>query len=165
VILAEDETKVKSRVAWDSKGDHLISFYGPKLQRRCIFHFRPIIGTGEVGYNNIMEAFGNYQIAGFSRVIIVNPLHTKLPRVILVVCCTYNCFNFAWVRQRWNAIDRLWIQECLQLVGLVIGHASDGDSRRRQLMLHDYGLTTENRLRVEWDGWMFSAGLYNFGDI
>jgi hypothetical protein len=100
MILAENKTKVKSRVAWDSKGDHLISFYGPKLQRRCIFHFRPIIGTGEVGYNNIMEAFGNYQIAGFTRVIIVNPLHAKLPKLTLVLCCTCNCFDAIRVRQQ-----------------------------------------------------------------
>jgi hypothetical protein len=50
-------------------------------------------------------------------------------------------------------------------VGPIIGHASDGDSCRRQLMLHDYRLTTGNRFRVEWDGWMFSAGLHNSGDI
>ena len=112
-----------------------------------------------------MEAFGNYQIAGFARVIIVNLLHTKLPKLTLVVCCTCNCFDAAQICQQQDAIDRLWIQECLQFVGPVIGHASDRDSHRRQLMLHDYGLTTENRFRVDWNSWMFSTSLYNSRDI
>jgi hypothetical protein len=30
VILAENETKVKSKISWDSKGDNLIGFYGAK---------------------------------------------------------------------------------------------------------------------------------------
>jgi len=30
VILAKNETKVKSKVSWDSRGDNLIGFYGAK---------------------------------------------------------------------------------------------------------------------------------------
>jgi hypothetical protein len=43
VILVEDETKVKSKVSWDSRGDNLIGFYGAKENHYCVTNFSPII--------------------------------------------------------------------------------------------------------------------------
>jgi hypothetical protein len=97
VILVEDETKVKSRVSWDSKNDNLIGFCGAKENHCCVTNFSPIIGIREVEYNNVIEAFINNKIASFARVMIVNPLHEKLPRLVFIVCCTCNCFNANWV--------------------------------------------------------------------
>lgn len=54
--------------------------------------------------------------------------------------------------------------ECLHIVGPIIGHASDGDSRRRQLMLQDYKMKGFMRLEVPWNGWVFFAGLHAKGD-
>ncbi len=93
--MAKDETKVKFRVSWDSRSDNLIGFCGAKENHCCVTNFSPVIGIGEVGYNNVLEAFTNNKIASFAKVTIVNPLHEKLPRLVLIVCC--NCFNANWV--------------------------------------------------------------------
>ena len=58
VLVAEDETKVKARVTWDPKFDTLVDFYGVKDDHDvCISNFRPLIGSGESGYNAIVDAF------------------------------------------------------------------------------------------------------------
>jgi hypothetical protein len=54
-------------------------------------------------------------------------------------------------------IDPVWNFEVLQVVGPIIGHASDGDSRRRQLMLKDYLYVSCKRFSVPWIGWLLFA--------
>jgi hypothetical protein len=93
VILAEDETKVKTRITWESHSDVLVGFYGSKDGYICLSDFKPTMGNGKVGYERIMDAFKNNRMGGFARVIMVNPLHEKLPRLVLAVCCTCNCFD------------------------------------------------------------------------
>jgi hypothetical protein len=93
VILAEDETKVKARVTWDPKFDILAGFYGCKDDHICISDLKPTVGSGEAGYNGILDAFRTNQIGGFAKVIVINPLHPRLPRLVLVVSCTYRRFN------------------------------------------------------------------------
>lgn len=92
-ILVDDETKVRSKIAWGSRGDHLTNFYGANFDRHCVTNFNLVVGIRKVEYNKILKVFTNYTIASFARVIIVNPLHDKLSKLILVVCCTYNCFD------------------------------------------------------------------------
>ena len=164
VILAEDETKVKGRVAWEPKWDTLAGFCGPSENHVCVPGFRPLVGSGEEGYCQLLESFGKNRKGTFARVVVVNPLHERLPRLVLIVCCTCNCFNSDWVRGQWDTIDRLWEEECLAAVGPIIGHASDGDSRRRQLMLVDYQSNEGIRLDVGWEGWVFSASLNPSGN-
>ncbi len=74
VILVEDETKVKSRVSWDSKG--LIGFCVVKENHCCVINFNHVIGIGEVGCNNVLEAFTNNKIVSF--------------------CKSHDCESFAW---------------------------------------------------------------------
>lgn len=99
VILAEDDTKVKGRISWESKWDTLAGFCGHKTDHVCITTFKPEVGSGEDGYNNIVDSFRSNQVGSFTRVIVVNPLHEKLPRLTLVVSCTCNCFDASWVRR------------------------------------------------------------------
>jgi len=61
-----------------------------------------------------------------------------LLRLVLVLSCTCNCFDFAWVRNQWKSIDGFGQESCGTSVRPVVGHASDGDSKRRQLMVKDY---------------------------
>ena len=131
VILVEDETKMKGRVAWEPRSDTLAGFCGPSENHICISGFRPIVGSGEEGYQQLLDSFSNNRAGSFARIIVVNPLHKKLPRLVLVACCTCNCFNSAWVKHQWETIDRKWATDCQSAVGPIIGHASDGDSRRR----------------------------------
>ena len=159
VILVEDETKVKRRVAWEPKWDTVAGFCGPEENHVCHSGFRPHVGNGEEGYRKLVESFTSNRKASFARVVVVNLLHPKLPRLVLVACCTCNYFNSDWVRKQWNVIDDLWKRDCLGAVGPIFGHASDGDSCRRQLMLADYKSDSGRWLQVDWEGWMFTASL------
>jgi len=95
-----------------------------------VINFNLVIGIGEVGYDNVFEDFTNNKIASFARVMIMNPLHEKLPRLVFVVCCTCNCFNANWIWQQWDVLDVLWKLECQAIVRPIVGYASDGDSCR-----------------------------------
>ena len=122
------------------------------------------MGTGEEGYNKILESFCSNKVEGFARIVMVSPLHEKLPRLVLCVLCTCNCFDSQWVRDQWTKIDDLWDKHCKSTIGPIIGHASDGDSKRRQLMLVDYKSNSNPRLQVEWPGWIFSATVDSLGN-
>ena len=66
----------------------------------------------------------------------MNPLHRKLPRVVLLLQATCNRFTHNEVLHQWLVLDAL-CESILDLVlGPGIGHACDGDSRRRKLMLN-----------------------------
>lgn len=67
VILAEDETKVKGRVAWEQHSDTLSGFCGPKEGHVCVLYFKPIVGNGEEEYNQILDSFSTNKIGGFAR--------------------------------------------------------------------------------------------------
>jgi hypothetical protein len=79
VILVEDETKVKSRVSWEAKFDTLASFCGSKDSHVCVTNYKPVVGLGEAGYNKVVNAFQYDKVGGYARVVMVNPLHEKLP--------------------------------------------------------------------------------------
>lgn len=91
--MVDDETKVMFKIAWGSRGDHLTNFCGAKVDHFCVINFNLVVGIGKVEYNKILKAFTNYTIASFARVMIVNHVHDKLSKLILVVCCTCNCFD------------------------------------------------------------------------
>lgn len=164
IILAEDKTKVKGRVAYEPKWDTLAGFCGPSEDHVCISSFKPLVGSQEEGYNNILHSFRSNKVRGFARVTVVNPMHEKLPRLVLVACCTCNSFDSNWVRRQWDIIDGLWAKECLSIVGPIVGHSSDGNSRRRQLMLQDYRSIVGPRLTVNSDGWNLTSSLDEFGN-
>ena len=54
VILAEDKTKVKSRVAYKQKWDTLAGFYGVTVNHLCVTSFKLVVGIGEAGYQKIL---------------------------------------------------------------------------------------------------------------
>ena len=164
VILVEDETKVRGRVSWEARSDTLLGFCGHTENHKCITDYKPTIGVSEVGYNKVIDSFRLDRVGGFARVIVVNPLHDKLPRLVLAACCTCGCFDSGWVRAQWNRIDELWAKHCYSAVGPIIGHASDGDSRRRQLMLLDYRNSDGMRLSVGWEGWVLTSAMNEHGE-
>ena len=48
---------------------------------------------------------------------------------------TCNKLNTEFLFHQWQAIERLYEQELEGVIGPLIGHSSDGDSRRRKIML------------------------------
>ena len=142
VILVEDETKVKSRISWEAKSDTLLGFCGLKVDHACDTAFKCVIGSNSRNYGMIMQAFSTHRKTSIVRVIILNPLHDKLPRLVLVVTCTCNCFNALWVHNQLDNIDQLSSNECAQVVGPSLGHALDTNSCHKLSMLSYYKLTT-----------------------
>jgi hypothetical protein len=47
-----------------------------------------VVGVGDEGYNMIVDSFRSDKMDTFARVIVVNPLHVKLPRLVLSLSCT-----------------------------------------------------------------------------
>ena len=81
----------------------------------------------------------------------VNLLHDKLPKFVLVVSCTCNHINSNWICNQWKSIDLLWQDTCGPIVGPIVGHASNEDSKRRQLMVEDYRSKVGSRYEIMWE--------------
>jgi hypothetical protein len=99
VILAENKTKVKTHITWEPQTNVLASFCRTKEGHVCIINFKLEVGSEQEGYAKIVDAFKSNKMGGFARVVMVNPLHDKLPRLVLTVSCTCNCFDSGWVDQ------------------------------------------------------------------
>ncbi|KAL2643716.1 hypothetical protein R1flu_011303 [Riccia fluitans] len=165
VILAKDETWVKPTVRWEARRGTLIGFCGDKDNHVCKMGLEVEVGFGESGYSKIVESFEQKIQGSYARVVIVNPLHEKLPRLIVYASITCNSFTVSWVRDHWKGLKQRWDKCCRQVVGPVLGHASDGDARRRKLMLEDYLGSEGQRWTVGWDGWMLSGIVLDSGDV
>ncbi|KAL2609554.1 hypothetical protein R1flu_028127 [Riccia fluitans] len=138
VILAEDETRVKPIVRWEARRDMLIGFCGDKDNHVCKMGLEVEVGSGESSYSKIVESFEQKIQGSYARVVIVNPLHEKLPRLIVYASVTCNSFIASWVQDHWKGLKQRWDKCCRQAVGPILGHANDGDARRRKLMKEDY---------------------------
>ncbi|KAL2631800.1 hypothetical protein R1flu_016486 [Riccia fluitans] len=123
------------------------------------------VGFGESDYSKIVESFEQNIQGLYAPVVIVNPLHEKLPRLIVYAYVTCNSFAASWVLNHWKGLKQRWDKCCRQAVGLVLGHANDGDARRRKLMLEDYLGSEGQRWIVGWDGWVLSGIVLDFGDV
>ena len=42
------------------------------------------------------------------------------------------------MKRQWQEVEELWEKHHDVYIGPIIGHASDGDSRRRNIMIQDY---------------------------
>lgn len=59
VILAEDETNMKTRITWKSHSDVLARFFGSKDGYVCLLDFNPTVGNDKMEHERIMDAFKN----------------------------------------------------------------------------------------------------------
>ena len=136
VLAAEDETAVISKVTYSQEKDELLGFCGIKgANHQCLDQFTVRVRDGEEGYNTIFSAFRNNVIGNYARAIILNPLLPNLPRLPILIMPTCNRFDTEFVHRQWQDIERLFEGELEATLGPLIGHSSDGDSRRRKIML------------------------------
>ena len=151
VLTAEDETAVKSYVTYEQDSDTLVGFCGEatddKNSHRCMPNVTVVIGDGEAGYTRICEAFSSKKKAGYARVILLNPLHPVYPRVTLLLQATCNKFTSDDVKEQWDSIESEYRKNLEAVVGPLIGQSSDGDRRRRKLMLQNMSNDTGDRFR------------------
>ncbi|KAL2642825.1 hypothetical protein R1flu_010412 [Riccia fluitans] len=144
---------------WEARHDMLIGFYGDKDNHVCKMGLEVEVGSSESSYSKIEESFEQKIKGSYARVVIVNPLHEKLPRLIVY------SFIVSWVRDHWKGLKQRWDKCCRQAMGPVMGHASDGDARRRKLMLEDYFGSEGQRWTVGWDRWVLFGIVLDYGDV
>lgn len=57
----------------------MVGLCGPQENHACITDYKPTVGLKEAGYNKLVNSFRMDKVGGFARVIVVNPLHEKIP--------------------------------------------------------------------------------------
>ena len=164
-MLVEDETVVKQSIRWIARDDVLLGFCGPIDNHKCISDYIVEVGFGVTGYESIVNSFKSSVRAHYARVLIVNPLHARLPRLFAVIQLTCNRFDSKDVRNQWKKVRVLWGKHLSVVLGPLIGHSSDGDARQRKLMLEDFTSSGGNQFRIPWDGWYFSARILQNNDV
>lgn len=148
VLAAEDETAIIGHVTYYQDQDELLGFCGVNGQHHtCLDHFAVKVEDGEKGFTNIVNAFKECKIGTFGKAILLNPLHPNLPRIAVLVMPTCNKVDHHVVHQQWKEVKRLYAQELKNIVGPLIGKSSDGDSRRRKIMLQLATADVDKRFR------------------
>eukprot|EP00112_Aurelia_sp_Birch-Aquarium-sp1_P008356 Seg1918.2 transcript_id=Seg1918.2/GoldUCD/mRNA.D3Y31 product="hypothetical protein" protein_id=Seg1918.2/GoldUCD/D3Y31 len=143
VLTAEDETSIKAVVEYNQKTDQLVGFCGVKSENpkdhHCLQESATIVlGDDQDSYDHLRNAFQNYKIGGYARIILLNPLHVSLAGIVVLFASTCNKFSHQDVRRQWQLIHEQYNKYLEEALGPLIGHSSDGDSRRRKLMLEDF---------------------------
>lgn len=138
-LLAEDETAIKGELAYSQTSDELLGFCGEKTENPkdhvCFQDFNIVIGNDIDSYEKMRLAFEHYTVGKFARAILINPLHEHLPRLVALLRPTCNRFTHLDVYRQWTTIEQHYDATLQQSLGPLIGHSSDGDSRRRKLMM------------------------------
>ena len=102
----------------------------------------------------------NSKIATHTRVIMINPLEERLPRIVFHLQATCNCFTHNTVLHQWLSYDSLCSEILDPILGPDLGKSSDGDTRRRKLMLNQSSDANAGQrfkpVPVE-DGFLFSV--------
>ena len=145
-LIAEDETAIKQCASYDQRLDSVWGFYGADDDNhKCSNTYLIRIGDGENAYKNLIEAMKRSRIASYARVLMINPLHERLPRSVLHLQPTYNCFTANDVEEQWSFYDYLcwkllivyldlsWVkdQTVICIVGSMLKQSSDEDSGKR----------------------------------
>ena len=89
---------------WVAKSDTLVGFCGKKEEHKFQSHFLVIVGEGAAGYEIITNSFNNCVIGHYACVIIANPLHEKIPHLVVVFHPTCNRFDANFVHHQWEKI-------------------------------------------------------------
>ena len=132
---SEDETAIIGKITYSQRNDELLGICGPKGDNhQCSHDVRVVLGEGDEAYQRIVDTFENMVIGKHARVIILNVLHPKMPKLVLLLMPTCNRFTHQLVRTQWEEIKHLCRTHLSDLITL-IGHATDGDGRRWKLHL------------------------------
>jgi hypothetical protein len=148
-FFAEDETVIIPEPDWDERDDCIIGFCGKKcamgcevsscncainLRHQCMIDApKVVVGSEDDGYENIKKAKETMVVSTHARVIMINPMHKRLPALVCFLVGT--CLRFKeddYVKPQWERLRSLFDKHVRAVVGPLIGHASDGDSRRRK---------------------------------
>ena len=139
--LAEDETGIQAEASYHQKSDTIVGLCGTigcgEKDHECTLDGHCHIGVGGTeGYNRILEAMNTSMVGNNARCIMLCPLHRGLPALVVLLATTCNRFSAeGYVSPQWVEVSKICNEVLGDVVGRVIGHASDGDSRRHHLMV------------------------------
>ena len=106
--LSEDETTVPGASQYNQHLDSIVGFCGKRgPTHMCDECCSVVIGDKDDAYEIIEGAWRDYQLAGYLRLMVVNPLHEGLPALAVLAHATCNRFDAAWVRDQWRRTDAL----------------------------------------------------------
>jgi hypothetical protein len=133
---------------------------------RCIDDYAPIVGNDDGALIRLLDHFSDDKRGCYLRVLMVNPLHERLPSLPLVLQATCNKFTRADVAAQWARARELWKDEFADVLDL-IGHGSDGDGRRflEQLNRMTTSKLGTERFRCVFEGFRMSAALNPDGKV
>lgn len=100
MILSEDETKVKGKVARDHRRNTFEGFCVPKDDYACVSNYKIVLGMRGSTYNNIADAFRTNFVEILAEIIMINPLYSNLLQLVLIIICTCNYLDASWVNQQ-----------------------------------------------------------------
>ena len=133
-LVAEDETAIKPRTSYDERLDCVWRFCGLGKDHKCSSTHLIHVGNDDHAYGKLLESMKNSRIASYARVMMMNPLHERLPRIVLHLQPPCNCFTAADVLEQWSMYDELCREILDPFLGPNLGKSSAGDMRRRKLM-------------------------------
>lgn len=138
VLFAEDETAIIACIEYAQDRDILLGFCGEKADNhQCVDNCIVTVGDGQEGYDTIVNAFQQKRIGTQARAILINPLHPDYPKIPIVVHPTCNKFNADFVRHQWDRTAAMFSNHLEAIIGPLVGNSSDGDMRRRSIMLRN----------------------------
>eukprot|EP00112_Aurelia_sp_Birch-Aquarium-sp1_P026516 Seg944.3 transcript_id=Seg944.3/GoldUCD/mRNA.D3Y31 product="hypothetical protein" protein_id=Seg944.3/GoldUCD/D3Y31 len=150
VETAEDETVIIGKAEWNSRHDEGWGWCGKAgVNHECKEDFVLKVGDDDDAYERLLDAFKENAIASYARVILINPVHNDLPPLVALLQAVCNKFDHEMVQRQWSEIRALYDRHLLPVLGPLVGHSSDGDSRRRKL--HTLNSTSTDRVRYEVD--------------
>jgi len=128
--------------------------------------------TGDNAYTIIDSAHDDYQLAGYIRLMMVNPLEQRLPSLAVMVHAHCNRFDIPWLRDDWVSTKAMAEELISPHLGDLWGRGSDGDARRFALQKEgmDVPPTADGRFGlvvngVAADGFTQSAKLLQDGRL
>ena len=137
-LAAEDETAIEKVISYHQETDELLGFCGLKRdnpdEHQCLGDVHIVVGDDDRSYQRIIGAFNDYKIGNYAKVILLNPMHKNLPRVVVCLVPTCNRFIHYDVCRQWQSIERHFEEHLEDVIGPLFGHSSDSDSQWRKLM-------------------------------
>ena len=163
--MSEDETTVQTRAELCARLNAILGLCGEKCIGHCCEEsFFVFVGGREVAYGQITQALKTMMRATSMRLVVINPIHPKLPKIVIFAHGTCNRFDAAFIAKSWRLIRELAAKYLAESLGPLVGHASDGDARRFHNQLFEmsalppagsciYALDAEGfTLHGMWDG-------------
>jgi len=158
----EDETAILADLRWSHRRDSVIGSCGTEgAHHQCNEFCSVKLGDDAATEGKINDVCDNGVRASYARLVVCNPLHPDLPALAIQLSPTCNRFDHKYVDGQWDRLQEMWDKHLTPLGLLLVGHGSDGDSRRFKLQKEKMttlpNLTTHEQFRLDHEGFTLYA--------